>query len=77
MEKETEREKLGICKNCRKRVADDAATCPNCGQAEPFQGMDEDLLKLKEFGQSVDAMKRVIRVTGWSVDEARAYVDAL
>jgi hypothetical protein len=39
--------------------------------------MDEDLLKLKERGQSTDAAKRVMRVTGWGIKEAREYVDAL
>ena len=76
-EKGTEREQLGTCKNCQQQVQEADETCPNCGQAKPFRGMDEDLLKLKERGQSTDAAKRVMRVTGWGIKEAREYVDAL
>ena len=71
------KEKLGICKNCQKRVQESDETCPHCGEARPFKGMDEDLLKLKERGQIVDAMKRVMRVSGWGLKESKDYIDAL
>jgi len=70
-------EKLGTCWNCQKRVDESDETCPHCGQAKPFRGMDADLLKLKERGQIVDAMKRVMRVSGWGLKESKDYIDAL
>jgi ribosomal protein L7/L12 len=70
-------ERLGTCRNCQKRVSESDETCPHCGHPDPFKGMDADLLKLKERGQIVDAMKRVMRVSGWGLKESKDYIDAL
>lgn len=71
------RTKLGICKNCQKRVEEADEVCPHCGEPKPFRNMDEELLALKLRGQMVDAMKRVMRVTGWGLKQSKDYIDAL
>ena len=69
--------KVGICTNCQKGMEKPAETCPHCGQAGTYRSIDEELIKLVERGQRVDAVKRVMRLTEWELKDSSAYVDAL
>ena len=69
--------KVGICTNCQKGLVEMAATCPHCGQADSYQSIDKELTRLIERGQETDALKRVIRLTGWEIKESREYLETL
>ena len=69
--------KVGICTNCQKGMEEVADVCPHCGKAGTYHSIDDELTKLVERGQRVDAVKRVMRVTGWELKESSAYVEAL
>lgn len=70
-----EREKLGICNSCQKGILQPAEVCPHCGASDSYYNLDGDLIKLIERGQLTDAMKRVMRLTGWDLKEAKDYLD--
>ncbi|HKP54063.1 MAG TPA: zinc ribbon domain-containing protein [Chloroflexia bacterium] len=67
--------KLGICTNCQKALVEPVETCPHCGEANTYKGIDDELIKLIERGQMTDAMKRVMRLTGWGLKESKDYLD--
>ncbi len=72
-----ENAKVGICTNCQKGMEGAAETCPHCGHRGTYRNIDEELTKLVERGQRVDAVKRVMRLTEWDLKDSSAYVDAL
>lgn len=69
---------LGICKTCGGMVSSEAATCPHCGQADPFAtgGLDE-VKRLAGRGRKIEAIKRYRELTGKGLAEAKESVEAL
>ena len=69
--------KLGICGNCQKGMTEDTGECPHCGEKNTYRSIDKELMKLMERGQMTDAIKRVMRLTGWEIKESREYLEGL
>jgi ribosomal protein L7/L12 len=77
-------DQLGFCKCCGGQVSLEAVTCPHCGQPRPYDtGYDKDQVpigqvkRLVRQGNRIDAIKLVRERTGWGLDKAKAYVDAI
>lgn len=70
-----ERVKLGMCRSCQKGMLEPAEVCPHCGEAGTYYNLDGEFITLIERGQMVDAMKRVMRLTGWGLKESKDYLD--
>ena len=67
---------LSTCDTCNGKVSTEAKACPHCGQPNPTSG-DLHALVLALAGNKINAIKLVRDRTGWSLTQAKQFVDEI
>lgn len=72
---------LTLCRCCKARISDEAATCPACGQPEPARGAPweawhAEARALTAAGKKINAIKLVREKTGLGLKEAKDLVES-
>ena len=69
--------KLGVCKFCHRGIRSKDQVCPHCRASDPFRDIESEVRPLIIQGNKVEAIKRVIELTGFGLKESKDYVDSL
>ena len=68
---------LGFCKACKGKVSQEAKTCPQCGQPEPYQSIPGDVQLLLTRGRKLEAIKRIRELTGMDLKASKEFVESV
>jgi len=69
--------KPGICKSCHKGVRSNDKVCSHCGESDPYRDIEPEIRKYIIQRNKIEAVKRVIELTGFGLKESKDYVDSL
>lgn len=69
--------KPGICKSCDKGVRSSDGVCAHCGEPYPYKDIESQIRPYILQGNKIEAIKRVLEITGVGLKESKDYVDSI
>ena len=69
-------DKLTNCKYCKKDIKDKLDICSHCGKSDPL-GLEDEVKDLISKGKVIEAIERVLFLTGKGLKVSKDYVDTL
>jgi ribosomal protein L7/L12 len=67
--------KKGICKSCNSLIKD-LKICQSCGKSDPL-GIENEVRSLLSKGRKIEAVKKVVEMSGLGLRVSKDYVDSL